>query len=161
MDTTYPGRTPVGRQDRGIAVLRAVVGLTFMMHGWQKLFDMGIPGVTGFFGQLGVPAPAMAATAVSLLEFAGGAALIVGLFTRWVSIPLALDVLVATLLVHLPNGFFAPMGYELTLLLLGGSVVLILAGPGALALDNVIVRRGRSAAPVGRMRDTVGAARRD
>jgi putative oxidoreductase len=161
MDTTYPGGALAGRQDWGIAVLRAVVGLTFMMHGWQKLFEMGIPGVTGFFGQFGVPAPAIAATIVSLLDFAGGAALIVGLFTRWISIPLALDMLVATLLVHFPNGFFAPMGYELTLLLLGGSVALILAGPGALAVDNVVARRGHRVASVDWMPETVGASRRD
>jgi uncharacterized membrane protein YphA (DoxX/SURF4 family) len=35
----------------GIAVLRVVVGIVFLMHGWMKLFVMGIEGVTGYFSQ--------------------------------------------------------------------------------------------------------------
>ena len=102
--------------------------------------------MAGFFGQLGIPAPMMAATLVSLLEFAGGAALLVGLFTRWLAIPLALDALTAKLLVHLPNGFFvSDNGVELVLLLLAGSIALALAGPGALALDRLIAPGARRA----------------
>jgi putative oxidoreductase len=128
-------------QARGLMVLRVAVGIVFFMHGWQKLFMMGLPGVTGFFGMLGIPAPAVAATVVSFLELVGGAALIAGLLTRWVAIPLAIEMLVATLLVHLPNGFFAmDDGYELVFLLLAGAVTLALAGPGALAVDNRVVR---------------------
>ena len=37
------------------------------MHGQQKLFEMGVGGVGGFFASLGVPAPQLAAIAVSLL----------------------------------------------------------------------------------------------
>jgi putative oxidoreductase len=155
------GKPSLRMQAWGIAVLRVVVGLTFLMHGWQKLFEMGIPGVTGFFGQLGVPAPMMAATLVSVLELVGGAALLVGLFTRWVAIPLAVDMLVALLLVHLPAGFFAPDGYELVLLLLGGSIALALAGPGAFALDRLIGRRAPDAAPIERRIEAATAARRD
>ena len=144
----------------GLTVLRVVVGITLLMHGWQKLFEMGIPGVTGFFGQIGIPAPALAATVVTLLEVAGGAALIVGLLTRWLAVPLAVQMLVATLLVHLPNGFFAPRGIELTLLLLGGLVALALTGPGAFAVDQFLAgrmaeRRGTRSRPTG---ERVGAA---
>jgi putative oxidoreductase len=133
------GQAAPEQRERGLAVLRAAVGLVFMLHGWQKLFEMGLPGVAGFFGQRGIPAPLMAATLVSLLEFAGGAALLLGLFTRWLAIPLALDALAAMLLVHLPNGFFVQNGgVELVLLLLAGSIALALAGPGAFALDRLI-----------------------
>ena len=60
--------------------------------------------------------------------------------------------LAATLLVHLPNGFFAPNGYELVLLLLGSSIALAVIGPGALALDNIITRPVPRAVPVGEPR---------
>ena len=143
---TIPGGEPSAqRRAWGITALRLVVGFAFLMHGWQKVFELGIPGVAGFFGMVGVPAPAAAATLVSLVELLGGAALLVGLFTRWVAVPLAVDMLVATLLVHLQNGFFGPNGYELTLILLGGAVALALAGPGALALDRLIAGRFGSA----------------
>ena len=56
----------------GIALLRIVVGIVFVMHGQQKLFEMGVGGVGGFFASLGVPAPQLAAVVVSLLETAGG-----------------------------------------------------------------------------------------
>jgi putative oxidoreductase len=53
---------------------------------------------------------------------------------------LAIDMLSAILIAHLPFGFFAPMGFELPLLLLGGAVALVLAGPGAFALDRRMSR---------------------
>ena len=141
----------------GIAFLRLAIGLTFFMHGWQKLFQMGIPGVAGFFGQLGIPAPMAAATLISLIELVGGALLIAGLFTRWVSIPLALDMLVAALLVHAPAGFFAPNGVELVFLLLGGTLALALNGSGAFSLDRLMARPRLSATGVGR-RAPIGVA---
>jgi putative oxidoreductase len=158
MQTRYAhDESTIRQQAWGLAVLRVVVGITLLMHGWQKLFEMGIPGVTGFFGQVGIPAPALAATVVSFLELAGGAALIVGLFTRWLAIPLALDMLVATLLVHLPNGFFVPMGIELTLVLLGGLVALALAGPGAFAVDRLLATGRPSGAALDRRRQDLAA----
>ena len=157
MRTRYAHDEPATRREWGLVVLRIVVGITLLMHGWQKLFEMGIPGVAGFFGQVGLPAPALAATVVSFLELGGGAALIVGLFTRWLAIPLALDMLVATLLVHLPNGFFAPMGIELTLTLLGGLVALALAGPGAFAVDRLLAAGRPSGAALDRRRQGLAA----
>ena len=144
-------------RDWRIALLRLAIGATFFLHGWQKLFQMGVPGVAGFFGQLGIPAPMAAATLISLLELVGGALLIAGLFTRWISVPLALDMLVAALLVHAPAGFFAPNGVELVFLLLGGTLALALNGSGALSLDRLMARPRPAAAGVDR-RLTVGAA---
>ena len=65
----------------GIALLRIVVGVVFFMHGLQKLFQMGVPGVSGFFASLGIPAPEVAAVVVSLVETVGGLALILGVLT--------------------------------------------------------------------------------
>lgn len=129
-------------QEWGIAILRVVVGIVFLVHGGQKLFLLGFGGVAEFFGQLGIPLPLFFAVVVTLVEFVGGAALILGLFTRLVAIPLAIDMLVATLLVHLPNGFsVANGGYEFTLVLLAASVALVLASPGEAALDKILAAR--------------------
>jgi putative oxidoreductase len=123
----------------GIALLRIVVGIIFVMHGQQKLFEMGVGGVAGFFASLGVPAPQLAAIVVSLLETVGGVALIFGVLTRLFGLLLTGDVLVAMLLVHRPNGFFVGNGgVELVLLLAAAALALALTGPGAMALENVL-----------------------
>jgi putative oxidoreductase len=123
----------------GIALLRIVVGIVFVMHGQQKLFEMGVGEVGGVFASLGVPAPQLAAVVVSLLETAGGVALILGVLTRLFGLLLTGDMLVAMLLVHRPNGFFAGNGgVELVLLLGTAALALALTGPGALALDNLL-----------------------
>lgn len=126
------------RADLGLTVLRIGLGIVFLMHGWQKLFQMGIPGVSGFFDTVGIPAPMLVASAIIALELIGGAALLIGLFTRWVALAFAAEMLVAALLVHLPGGFFAPDGIEMVLLPLAGSIALALAGPGAYALGRII-----------------------
>lgn len=133
----------VRMQGWGLTVLRVVVGLVFLVHGAQKLFVFGFGGVTGLLSGLGVPAPGLFAVVVTLVELVGGIALILGLFTRLAALALAVDMLVATLTVHLPNGFFAQDGgYEFTLLLLAAGVALAVAGPGEAALDRTIAARG-------------------
>jgi putative oxidoreductase len=123
----------------GIALLRVVTGIIFLMHGQQKFFEFGMGGVTGMMTGLGVPAPGLMAIIVSLVELVGGIALILGAFTRIAGLLVAVDVLVAFFLVHLPNGFFASNGgVELVLLLATAGVTLALTGPGAMALDSML-----------------------
>lgn len=120
----------------GFLVLRVAVGIVFAMHGWQKLTMMGIGGVGGFFGSLGIPAPEVAALAVTILELVGGLALVLGIGTRIVGALLAVNMLVALLLVHLPNGFFVDAGgFEFVFTLLAAALFFALAGPGAISLD--------------------------
>lgn len=128
----------------GLALLRIGVGMVFFMHGYQKLFLMGPSGVAGFFGSLGIPAPVLAANLVTGVELLGGLSLILGLGTRFVTVPLAIDMLTAIATVHAKNGFFLPNGVEFTLTLLLANVALFTTGPGALAIDHLI---GRRAAP--------------
>jgi putative oxidoreductase len=119
-----------------------VVGIAFLMHGWQKLFVLHFAGVAGFFGHLGIPLPMVAAVVVTLVEFLGGIALVLGLFTRWAAWLLAIDMVVAILQVHLKGGFFLPQGYEYALALLAANIALALTGPGAASVDGVLGKKG-------------------
>lgn len=121
---------PPARINAGLAILRLVLGIVFVAHGAQKLFVFGFDGVIGGFSQLGIPLPAIAGPAVAFLEFFGGLALIAGLVTRAVAAGLALVMLGAIVMVHLPGGFFAPTGIEFQLTLLGGLAALVVMGAG-------------------------------
>ncbi|MFM9106668.1 MAG: DoxX family protein [Chloroflexota bacterium] len=124
----------------GMLLLRLAVGIVMFAHGWQKLFVIGVPGITGFFGSIGIPAPGLMAWLVTLIELVGGAALILGLFTRIVAPLIALVMLVAILAVKKGVGLIGAegTGYELDLLILGGCLALMFAGPGILALDRFL-----------------------
>jgi putative oxidoreductase len=125
----------------GITVIRVVVGIVFLAHGGQKLFVLGFSAAAGIMVRAGIPAPMLAAVIVTLVEFLGGLALLLGLFTRWCAIPLAIDMAVAILTVHWPNGFFLPKGYEFALTLLAASVALTLLGSGEASLDRLLAQR--------------------
>ena len=125
--------------------LRVLVGITFLLHGLPKL--QGLAGFTGFVASLGFPLPGVFAVIVVALEVIGGLLLIVGLGTRWVSLLFAVQMLITTLLVKLPNaGFIAPQnqpgaGAELDLLLLAAALILLANGSGPLSIERNVLKR--------------------
>lgn len=128
-------------QGWGITVLRLVVGIVFLAHGGQKLFVVGFGNVAAFMGKIGIPAPMLAAIVVTLVEFLGGLALVVGSFTRWAAALLAINMLVAIMTVHLKAGFFLPAGFEFALTLFAANVALVLLGSGEASVDGLLRAR--------------------
>ena len=128
---------PPARLTAGLTILRLIVGSIFIAHGAQKLFTIGLGNIGGMMSQSGIPMGEVVGPAVALLEFFGGIALVLGLFTRLTALALALEMAGAVLLVHLPAGFFNPTGFEFPLSLLGASIALALMGPGRISMDSV------------------------
>ena len=123
-------------------ILRVALGVVFLAHGWQKFFQFTIPGAQGAFGAMGVPAAEIAAPVVASLELVGGAALILGFVTRIVAALLAVQMLAALVLVHLPAGMFADKGgIEFVLVLAAGAAALALVGPGRVSVDGKLFGR--------------------
>ncbi len=131
--------------------LRLTLGVVMFPHGAQKLLGwFGGPGLQAtldFFSQaLGIPAPI--ALLVVFVEFFGAIALILGVFSRVAALAIGVEMLVAILMVHLPNGFFmnwfgnqAGEGFEYHLLALGLAVAILLKGSGVFSLDRKLEER--------------------
>jgi putative oxidoreductase len=135
------GLPSAARLNAGLAALRFILGTVFLVHGAQKLFVFGLGGVTGAFSGMGVPLAEIAGPTVAFVEFFGGIALLLGLFTRAASVGLAGVMLGAIFFVHLPGGFFAPEGVEFVLTLFAAGVALAITGPGGYSLDAIRERR--------------------
>ena len=135
-------QSPSRRQiDTALAVLRLVLGVTFIMHGGQKLFVYGLDGVAGSFGQMGIPAAGFFGPLVAFVEFFGGIAITLGLLTRLAALGVGATMVVAILTVHLKQGFFNPGGIEFPLALLASAIALVVTGAGAYSADAAIAKR--------------------
>ena len=81
----------------------------FWMAGTNKLGDM--ESTIAWFGNpdwgLGLPMPSLMAWAAALTEAVGAVLLLVGLATRWISIPLMITMVVAAVTVHWEHGWAA------------------------------------------------------
>ena len=86
--------------------LRLILGIGFIYHGFPKLFSSaGHEGFAAMLQGIGVPAPALTAWIVAIVESLGGLALIAGAYVAVAAVPLAVNMLVALFTVHLPMGF--------------------------------------------------------
>ena len=117
----------------GLTILRVVLGMIFLAHGWPKLFG-GIEFTSSFLTSLGVPFSSVAAWILALLETLGGILLVVGYVVAPVALLLIVHTLTGIFLVHLPNGFYVvgpgQGGIEFNLVLVAGLLVLIFVGSG-------------------------------
>ncbi len=134
------GKSPV-LTDVALLIARAAVGVILVAHGWQKYDEWTVAGTATAFGDMGIPAPAAAATFVTAVEILGGLALILGVLTPVVAVLNMLNMLGALLLVHAQNGVFvADNGFELVLSLFAGLALLVVLGAGKFSTDGLLGR---------------------
>ena len=126
--------------DTGLLLLRLVFGLGMAAHGAQKLFGWydgpGLRGQAAFLESLGFSPGRRYALLNGVAEFAGGMLLALGLFGPLGPALIVAVMVVATLTVHLPHGFFNDRGgYEMPLLYSTAAVATALIGAGRLSFD--------------------------
>jgi len=143
------------QRDLALLVLRVGLGLIFLVKGW--LHVAGLEGYTNAFANsFGIPLPQVLAPLTAYVELIAGAAILLGVLTRYAGGALAIIMAVATLQVKLPgafsinpetgevraqdflglNGFW---DLELSLFIL--ALALFLVGPGAYSVERTLFRR--------------------
>jgi len=86
-----------------LTLIRVYLFFVFWYAGTGKIdnFDK----FSGYLGTLGVPLPDILSWMVIVTEAGGAALLLVGLFVRWMSVPLLIVMFFAGYLVHYQNGW--------------------------------------------------------
>ena len=86
-----------------LTLIRLYLFFVFWYAGTGKIdnFDK----FSGYLGTLGLPLPDILSWMVILTEAGGAALLLVGLFVRWMSVPLLIVMFFAGYLVHYQNGW--------------------------------------------------------
>ncbi len=130
----------------GLLLLRFVMGVAFMLHGWGKIWNplhwMGPDA----------PIPAALQLLAAVAEFGGGIGLTVGGLTRLASLGIATVMGVALSVVHWPMGHpfvGAPGGpsYELPAVYLACALLFLILGPGRISVDALLFRSPPSPPP--------------
>lgn len=115
-------------------VIRIVVGIAFLFHGWGKIQNP--------FGWMpeGSPIPGFLQFLAALSEFGGGIALILGCLTRLAAFGMGFTMLVATYMHAMVFGdpFVSKGGgsFELPLMYLTICILFLVAGPGKYSVDQ-------------------------
>ena len=130
--------------------MRIIVGVAFMLHGlpkiehpsaWMTGHALTMPG-----GAFSFAVPPWLQATVASVEFFGGFALIFGVLTRLAGLLILGDMLVAFFFSELPRGVpWVGNGHTLepNLTYLAVSLLLLLAGPGALSIDAAVIAAER------------------
>lgn len=121
-------------------LIRCAVGITLAVHGWGKV-SRGAEAMAPAFMKMGYQEPTLLIYFLMLVEFVGGIAIALGLFTRLFAAMVTIEMAVIMFAHYLPNGFsWLNRGYEFVML--WGLVALAIwwRGGGPYSLDRRIGR---------------------
>jgi putative oxidoreductase len=120
-----------------LLLARLLIAYGFYQPAMNKWAD--IASVAEWFGSIGIPFPLLNAYMAATTEITGVVLLTLGLFTRLISIPLIIVMIVAIVTVHLPHGFSAgDNGFEIPLYYMTFLLVFVANGAGRFSLDRLI-----------------------
>ncbi|MFQ1788570.1 DoxX family protein [Aeromonas veronii] len=119
-------------KDVALLAGRVLLALMFVMAGWSKIG--GYAGTQGYMEAMGVPGFML--PLVILLELGGGLAVVLGLFTRSLSVLLAGFTLMAAVIFHYqPAEQMQMLMFMKNVSVAGGFLALAAAGAGAFSVD--------------------------
>jgi putative oxidoreductase len=121
-----------------LLILRMTCALPLLYHGSGILFGFfGGPGPANFAAHM--HSPVAVGYLVGLAQFAGGLAILAGVFLRVGAVCAIIVMLGAIFLVHMPHGFDVNRGgYEFALTELLLAFALLISGPGSYSLRNAL-----------------------
>jgi len=120
-----------------LLLARLAVAYGFYEPAMQKWSDIG--AIATWFGTLGIPFPTLNAYMAATTELTGVILLTLGLFTRLISLPLMVVMIVAITTVHLAHGFSAgDNGFEIPMYYLLFLSIFASFGAGKFSLDHLI-----------------------
>jgi putative oxidoreductase len=122
--------------------IRILAGIAFIVAGLPKFEDISVN--QGFFGSLGLPPELV--LPIALLEVIGGIFLLVGVLTRITAAIFIIEMIGATLVVWLSQGFAGgPLLKQAAILtsslLTAISISLLLTGPGRISIEWDVLKR--------------------
>jgi len=124
-------------QSLSLLLARLVMAYGFYEPAVKKWKDMD--GIATWFGSLGIPFPTLNAYMAATTEILGVVLLTLGLFTRLISIPLMVVMMVAIATVHFSHGFAAgDNGFEIPLYYMLFLFIFTAYGAGKYSLDYLI-----------------------
>ncbi len=123
-----------------LLLLRCGLALTFIYHGYPKLFG-GTAKFVAAFHNIGLPSYFV--YIAGAIELLGGVLLALGAITPVAALLLALDMCAAMWKYNFNEGIYAVREYELPLVLGLASLLLATTGAGPFSLDHVISRSRR------------------
>jgi putative oxidoreductase len=131
--------------DLGLLVLRVAIGGIVMQHGLLKLGLVGtggsVKGVAGWFNGMGLRPGLFWAIVAIAAEAGAGILMVLGLGGPLGPALMAGDMIVVTIVAHVPQGFWAgggKVGWEFPLPLAAGAFAVALLGNGAWSIDGLL-----------------------
>lgn len=118
----------------GPLVLRLVLGIILLVHGWPKL--MHVDRWEDDVEVMGFAPGRFWGPAVAVVEVVGALMLVAGVFTQVVAALLVIEF--AVILCTVKKGESLVSGYEFELLILAVALSLVFTGPGVCSVDNAL-----------------------
>jgi putative oxidoreductase len=136
LDQTNAGETIMDNLRKyAVPLGRLLLAALFIWAGFGKLTNPS--GTAQYFAHANIPIPSVTVWIVIIVELIGGLAILVGFWTRWAALILAIFCVITGLAVHLPAGDQANLIHVFKNLSIAGGFLYVFAfGAGIWSIDG-------------------------